>query len=75
MSILLTDDELRDLAWHIAANRVPNQMGYMRDTALTQLKNVAEWGEEDCEEHVSLAGRKRWQCPECWQALKKEVGL
>lgn len=48
--------------------------------AKAQLKNVRDWGEGGCEHNppvphsiVFRHGLKRYQCPECWQALLKEI--
>ena len=51
-----------------------------RDGAKTQLKQVVEWGDGECEHYppnpnskLFRKGMKRIDCPKCWQALKKEV--
>ena len=42
--------------------------------AEAQLKKVVEWGGEDCLAELHRGG-KRHNCPECWQAKKKEWGI
>ncbi len=56
--------------------------GANRAIIQAQLKQVVEWGNEECFEHPYDSelpeeeyNRKRHRCPACWQTLKKEAGL
>lgn len=39
------------------------------------LKQVIEWGNEDCITHnpLRIYQTRRWQCHQCWAELQKEV--
>lgn len=41
------------------------------------LKQVIEWGEEDCPHHDERAAQRNYdkkrECPLCWQELKKQL--
>lgn len=74
--ILLTDEEIRATF----GNHKPTQeilelhMVFLNDIAKAQLKNIAEWGEEQCQEHhTSGIWFKRRECSKCWQALLEEA--
>ena len=76
--ILLSDEEITQII-----NKEHNLRG-VRDSdraiAKEQLKQVVEWGNEDCHEHSYRSklkreeyNRKRHRCFECWQDLLKEI--
>ncbi len=68
----------------------PCAMCDAHEEAKAQAKKMVKWGDDDCTEHghfhtaellTEYGGSKatypyeRHECPECWQQLKKEVGL
>ena len=74
MSILLTGEEL-------AKFMLPDYPKTLKDMkraiARAQLKKVVEWGNETCPHDLFGEGTQCFKhaCDDCWQALKKEVGL
>jgi len=47
-----------------------------RAVAKDQLREVVEWGEEICPCEVNTLPRfHKRECPKCWQALRREVGI
>ena len=79
--ILLTDEEIQEAT--IRANSIINTYGSgsaehwkaeYRAIAKAQLKNVVEWGEEQCQRHhTSGIWFRRRKCSKCWRALLDEV--
>ena len=75
MPILLEDTEIIDAILSVSGtggNNLPAS-NQSKAVARAQLKNVAKWGEEICNEHP-FCGKRR-DCIYCWQSLKEEAGL
>jgi len=74
--ILLTDEEIQCQEGRCM---LPSTE-YDRQIAKAQLRNVVEWGNEDCPHNPAIPNSrvfrhalKKRQCEECWQALLKEI--
>ena len=76
--MLLTDDEIsRALRDEGYTDEVHAELGVI---AKKQLKEMVDWGEEECFEHPYTSklkseeyNRKRHRCPKCWQSLLEEI--
>lgn len=90
VEMLLTDKAICALSELAVEEEYPPTLDHHRNIARLQLKEVVEWGEEDCTEHavesrkpirrsLEMMGRSpvypRHECYACWQNLLKEVGL
>ena len=67
--IVLTKEEM------VTAYGIEGEYGTMERVCRTQLKKVVEDMEKPCFEHGDYVVQHRRQCPDCWQALKKEASL
>ena len=67
--ILLDDEEMR------IAYGTEGEYGTMERVCQAQLRKVVEQGEKLCEHGSYQLSRKAKDCPNCWNALKKEAGL
>ncbi len=77
-TILLTGEEIQEVrCWpdDVVGDHKPTPCDYIEAGSKAQLKNVVEWGEENCIElgHQGNGRSKRRHCYHCWQALLKEA--
>ena len=77
MNVLLTYSEIKQVIadlYGFALNEIPFADEIDRAITKAQAKKLMEWGDEICQErYLHLGGRKRRECPTCWQALKEEI--
>ena len=76
--VLLSPEKIEELSeWWLDA---VEEVDWATTVAKSQLKQLHKWGEEMCYDHNGAQRKeqnwyvKRHDCPECWQALKEEVG-
>ena len=72
MSVLLTDEELRDC---YDLRKINSYIEADRAIAKAQAQRIVEWLESECKEHRKPFTLERRLCADCWQALKEEVRL
>jgi len=75
--VLVEDSELDNLYEEWEETLPIHGLPWEIYVARIQLKKVAEWGKETCPHDLFGEGTQCFKhaCDECWQALKKEVGL
>ena len=77
MGILLTDEEIRlSLQSRPKITDMQSLVDNLQFVAKAQLKKFGEWGKESCPHKngvMKLFNEPKRECPECWQALLKEM--
>ena len=74
MGILVEDSELDNLYEEWEETLPIHGLSWEIYVARVQLKNVVEWGEIPCMEHLKGVTARKC-CGTCIKALKKEAGL